>query len=190
MGSVSGNCAPRTLRFSDLRRLDMRWDSDIDLLVVRPDNISSDDEIWSEQLYELSDTVQGWTGNTTNILEFDENEIAERCRRRPSSGGDRPGRYPGCRAHLLPPSEPRRDPGVMCRNSAKAQPCDQKAPQTLTKAKQFLDAADILETITEGDVDVEDAYITMCVHSGIAAADVICCAQLGEHSTGENTETP
>jgi hypothetical protein len=75
----------------------------------------------------------------------------------------------------------------MSRNSAKTQPCDQKTRSgRLAKAKQFLDAAEILETITEGDVDVEDAYITMCVHSGIAAADVICCAQLGEHSSGEN----
>ena len=26
----------------------------------------------------------------------------------------------------------------------------------------------------------------MCVHAGIAAADVICCAQLGVHASGEN----
>jgi hypothetical protein len=56
----------------------------------------------------------------------------------------------------------------------------------LAKAKQFSDAADIIATITDRAVDVEDAYITMCVHAGIAAADVICCAQLGEHARGEN----
>ncbi|MGB3676699.1 MAG: hypothetical protein WA988_19890 [Candidatus Nanopelagicales bacterium] len=28
--------------------------------------------------------------------------------------------------------------------------------------------------------------MTLCVHAGIAAADVICCAALGEHSLGQN----
>lgn len=34
--------------------------------------------------------------------------------------------------------------------------------------------------------DMADAYVTLCVHSGIAAADVICCARLGEHPQGDN----
>jgi len=28
--------------------------------------------------------------------------------------------------------------------------------------------------------DVADAYVTLCVHAGIAASDVICCATLVE----------
>lgn len=75
----------------------------------------------------------------------------------------------------------------MARKSGRTQPCDQKTRAgRLSKAKQFSDAAEIVETIADGAVDVEDAYITMCVHAGIAAADVICCAQLGEHSSGED----
>lgn len=31
-----------------------------------------------------------------------------------------------------------------------------------------------------------DAYVTECVHAGIAAADVICCSRLGKHAIGEN----
>jgi len=38
----------------------------------------------------------------------------------------------------------------------------------------------------DGTKDVADAYITLCVHAGIAAADVICCARLGEHASGEH----
>lgn len=34
--------------------------------------------------------------------------------------------------------------------------------------------------------EVADAYVTLCVHAGIAAPDVICCASLGEHAQGEN----
>ena len=54
----------------------------------------------------------------------------------------------------------------------------------LAKAKQFLAAADLIEP-AEAD-DIADAYVTMCVHAGIAAADVICCARLGRHHQGEN----
>ena len=32
--------------------------------------------------------------------------------------------------------------------------------------------------------DVVDAYMTLLVHAGIAAADLICCARLGEHALG------
>ncbi|WP_205629588.1 hypothetical protein [Jiangella muralis] len=33
---------------------------------------------------------------------------------------------------------------------------------------------------------MNDAVVTLYVHAGIAASDVICCARLGQHSTGEN----
>ncbi|MCU0296778.1 MAG: hypothetical protein MUD05_12100 [Candidatus Nanopelagicales bacterium] len=33
---------------------------------------------------------------------------------------------------------------------------------------------------------MNDAYVTLCVHAGIAAADVICCAALGEHAAGQD----
>jgi hypothetical protein len=56
----------------------------------------------------------------------------------------------------------------------------------LGKAEQFLSAADtVRESAFEGDA-VADAYVTLCVHSGIAAADVICCARLGLHAQGDN----
>jgi hypothetical protein len=34
--------------------------------------------------------------------------------------------------------------------------------------------------------EVGDAYVTLCVHAGIAASDVICCVNLGEHAKGES----
>jgi hypothetical protein len=56
----------------------------------------------------------------------------------------------------------------------------------LAKAHQFMDAANTIETLADDATDVADAYVTMCVHAGIAAADVICCARLGKYSRGED----
>lgn len=55
----------------------------------------------------------------------------------------------------------------------------------LNKAKQFLAAAEMITPSTEG-TDLSDAFVTLCVHAGIAASDVICCARLNEHSIGGN----
>jgi hypothetical protein len=52
----------------------------------------------------------------------------------------------------------------------------------LDKAKQFAEAAELME----GEPGLKDAYVSNCVLAGIAAADVICCARLGEHAVGEN----
>lgn len=54
------------------------------------------------------------------------------------------------------------------------------------RAKQFLEAAETVEALADDSNDVADAYVTLCVHAGIAAADVICCKRLGEHSRGED----
>jgi hypothetical protein len=39
---------------------------------------------------------------------------------------------------------------------------------------------------SEVSPDQVDAFVTLCVHAGIAAADVICCALLGLHASGES----
>lgn len=60
----------------------------------------------------------------------------------------------------------------------------------LAKARQFADAAhDVLALAGEAD-DVADAFVTLAVHAGIAAADVICCVRLGRHARGRITTTP
>ena len=55
----------------------------------------------------------------------------------------------------------------------------------LAKARQFLLAAETITTVID-DQEIADAFVTLCVHAGIAAADVICCAKLGVHHAGEN----
>jgi len=44
--------------------------SDIDVLVVRPDEVSDDDPRWLEQLERLTDDVAAWTGNRCEIVEY------------------------------------------------------------------------------------------------------------------------
>lgn len=56
----------------------------------------------------------------------------------------------------------------------------------LHKANQFLAAAEMIRDLIDDHDDVADAYVTLCIHAGIAASDAICCAALGEHAQGEN----
>lgn len=56
----------------------------------------------------------------------------------------------------------------------------------LGKAEEFLNAAETIAASADDENDIGDAYVTLCVHAGIAAADVVCCARLGEHAQGTN----
>lgn len=68
----------------------------------------------------------------------------------------------------------------------RTQPCDAAIRRgRLLKAEQFSEAAAIVRDLADEHEDVADAYVTLCVHAGIAASDVICCSRLGEHAQGE-----
>jgi hypothetical protein len=49
-----------------------------------------------------------------------------------------------------------------------------------------LEAAETIREFASDENDVGDAYVTLCVHAAIAAADVICCIALGVHALGDN----
>lgn len=71
--------------------------------------------------------------------------------------------------------------------SVRTVPCPQAVRLgRLRKADQFLQAATIVVDFADDESEVTDACVTLFVHAGIAAADVICCAALGEHPRGEN----
>lgn len=53
----------------------MRPESDIDLLVVRDNDIDVDDDAWSDQLADLEADVTSWTGNDARILELAHQEV-------------------------------------------------------------------------------------------------------------------
>lgn len=54
------------------------------------------------------------------------------------------------------------------------------------KAEQFASAAIIVSEFAGNDDDINDAVVTLCVHAGIAASDVICIGTLGEYASGQN----
>jgi hypothetical protein len=56
----------------------------------------------------------------------------------------------------------------------------------LAKAEQFLEGAEIIREFAVDEQDVADAYVTLCVHCGVAAANVVCCIALGGHVKGED----
>ena len=55
----------------------------------------------------------------------------------------------------------------------------------MAKVEQFAAAADAIDAFAADDQQLGDAYVTVLVHGGIAAADVVCCARLGRHAIGE-----
>jgi len=65
--------------------------------------------------------------------------------------------------------------------------CDQAIVSgRFAKAEQFLDAAATVRDLADDQADVGDAMVTLCVHAGIASADVICCTALGHHAQGDD----
>lgn len=59
--------------FGSAARSAMRVDSDIDLLLVRPD--SCDRARWDDLVVTLTANITEWTGNDTRVLEFAESEV-------------------------------------------------------------------------------------------------------------------
>jgi hypothetical protein len=67
--------------FGSAARGEMRANSDIDLLLVRPDKC--DRERWDELVSGLAADITEWTGNDTQVLEFTESEVRKAGRAEP-----------------------------------------------------------------------------------------------------------
>lgn len=69
----------------------------------------------------------------------------------------------------------------------RTKPCTPEIRQgRLRKAAEFLDAATLIADQADWEAAAPDAFVTLCIQAGIAAADVICCARLGEHAQGQD----
>ncbi|GAA1609248.1 hypothetical protein GCM10009789_74660 [Kribbella sancticallisti] len=55
--------------------------SDIDILVVRPDEIADADPLWLAQLETLADHATRWSGNRCDIVEYSSSELKRLVRR-------------------------------------------------------------------------------------------------------------
>jgi hypothetical protein len=70
---------------------------------------------------------------------------------------------------------------------ARTSPCTAEIRHgRLRKASQFIDAATLISDHADEEADIAEALVSLCVHAGIAASDVICCARLGQHARGED----
>jgi predicted nucleotidyltransferase len=67
--------------FGSAARGSMTVESDIDLLLVRPDGV--DEDRWALQVDGLAADVSRWTGNDARVLEFTAAEVASRGRDEP-----------------------------------------------------------------------------------------------------------
>lgn len=63
---------------------------------------------------------------------------------------------------------------------------EQFAAGRLRKAEQFLDAAEAIRDLADDEAKVGDAFVTLCIHAGIAASDAICCRALGHFVQGDD----
>ncbi len=83
-GLVDG-WAPRPaslVMFGSSARRDGDADSDIDLLLVRSEEVDADDETWAKQRHELAQAVERWTGNAVQVVELSTAELAKAVRRK------------------------------------------------------------------------------------------------------------
>jgi hypothetical protein len=67
--------------FGSAARGSMTADSDLDLLLIQPDD--ADDALWETQVNDLTAEVTRWTGNDTQPLEFTASDLAVRGRYEP-----------------------------------------------------------------------------------------------------------
>jgi hypothetical protein len=71
--------------------------------------------------------------------------------------------------------------------STRLRDCDELTMRgRLRKAEQFLSVAEGLQRQSEEGEEVGDALVTVCVHAGIAASDVLCCKALGHYVQGDD----
>lgn len=61
--------------FGSAARGEMHTESDIDILLIHPDD--ADTELWTDQVARLQQLVTSWTGNDTRVLTFSEQDVHE-----------------------------------------------------------------------------------------------------------------
>jgi predicted nucleotidyltransferase len=77
--------APASLAiFGSFARGEARADSDIDVLVVRPDSVAEDDGAWTETVGRWTDRARTIAGNAVNLIQADEGELPKLLKRRGS----------------------------------------------------------------------------------------------------------
>lgn len=67
--------------FGSAARADGHMESDIDLLIVRPEDVDEDDSQWREQLHGLAERIERWSGNHASLHEVSPTDLKAALRR-------------------------------------------------------------------------------------------------------------
>jgi predicted nucleotidyltransferase len=70
--------------FGSAARADGHIESDIDLMIVRPEDLAEDDPRWREQLHRLAERIQRWSGNHASLHEVTPKGLKAALRRKES----------------------------------------------------------------------------------------------------------
>jgi hypothetical protein len=137
--------------------------------------------VWTRQVDELATTTTRWTGNDTRVVEYTVDDLrAAIAQPLVHDVLDHGLTVAGSRglADKAATGSPERIAKLMMRRTKDC--TDTIRIGRLEKANEFHEAAVLIED------DVPNASVDLLIDAGIAAADVICCARLGVHATGEN----
>jgi predicted nucleotidyltransferase len=83
LGDAAQEMSPRpvgVVLFGSLARGDAGLDSDIDVVIIRPDGVAEDDEAWGMAIDQFRDRGRRLSGHRVEVLELSRAEIAERLR--------------------------------------------------------------------------------------------------------------
>ncbi len=76
--AFAASCSPVpevVILFGSFARRDGDSDSDIDVLVIRPDTIHTDDSQWAEVRLGIAKRLERWTGNRCQVVELSVSEL-------------------------------------------------------------------------------------------------------------------
>jgi predicted nucleotidyltransferase len=68
---------PAAWMFGSAARGDGSVRSDIDILLLRPDDVDIADEVWAQKFSDFARAVENWSGNYCELVEFSEAEFAD-----------------------------------------------------------------------------------------------------------------
>jgi hypothetical protein len=73
------------------------------------------------------------------------------------------------------------------RRQPRTQPCGEpQARQRLAHAKSFLEVADLAADVSDPSLEYGSVAASVAILAGIAAADAVCCRELGRRSRSED----
>ena len=172
--------ASKALLFGSVARWQADSESDIDLILVWPDDYDKDP--WDAK-DTISEALSRFTGNPCNTLLFTESEFEKEC----GPWLEREPDFPdlprttldllnNCTQYRRPAKVPR-----MTRGVPRRRPCDGRDVASRVREAETFAAHAEIHPFSDIPEDRSTA-VSNAVMAGVAASDAICCKALGEHS--------